>query len=66
MSIPETHEFEVTMRLRGKLNECTLTAVTPDGKKETETVYIYAPEAMQFQVVTRLGIDWFSRLVEHF
>ena len=48
----ETHEFEVTMRLRGKLNECTLTAVTPDGIKETETIYIYAPEAMQFQVVS--------------
>ena len=49
---PETHEFEVTMRLRGRLNECKLTAITPDGKKEVETIYIYAPEAMQFQVVS--------------
>jgi hypothetical protein len=48
----EKKTFEIPMHLRGRINECTLTAIGPAGEKQTETFYIYAPDAMEFNVIS--------------
>ena len=48
----EKKTFEIPMHLRGRINECTITAIGPAGEKQSETFYIYAPEAMEFNVIS--------------
>jgi hypothetical protein len=45
-------EFTIYAHLRSRISEVLLTAVGPAGEKEIEHVYVYAPEAMEFQVVS--------------
>jgi len=42
-------EFKVYTYLNAKVNEVTLTIENSGGEKIKETLYIYAPEAMEFQ-----------------
>lgn len=38
--------------LNSQVSEIFFTAIGPEGQKETETVYLFAPEAQEFQVVS--------------
>jgi len=49
---PLTKEFTVYAHLRGRLNEITFLAKGPNGEKQTERIYIYAPNAKSFHVVS--------------
>ncbi len=43
--------FSIHAHLKGRINKMNLTAVGPNGERENEALYIYAPEAMEFKVV---------------
>jgi hypothetical protein len=49
---PDSAAFTIYAYLKGRINVVLLNAVGPQGEKETESVYIYAPEAMEFHVVS--------------
>lgn len=53
--------FSVFAFLNSQISEITFTAVGPKGEKESEVVYLFAPEAQEFQVVS----TW-SSLVGYF
>ena len=46
------NEFVIYAYLNSRINEVMLTAKGPDGKIEKETVYLFAPEAMEFKLVS--------------
>lgn len=51
---PGTEEgtYKVFAYMNSRISELLLVAQGPDGAKEVERIYIYAPEAMEFNVVT--------------
>lgn len=46
------NDFSVFAYLNSQVNEVTFEAKGPDGKIESETLYLFAPEAQEFQVVS--------------
>ncbi len=48
----EPGKFKIFAYMNGPLNEMLLVAHGPSGKKRSEIVYIYTPEAQEFNVVT--------------
>lgn len=49
---PGTSEFTVYAHLRGRVNQIDFVATGPNKARETERVYLYAPNAKSFHVVS--------------
>lgn len=48
----EPFVYSVFAFLNSQISEITFTATGPNGEKESEVVYLFAPEAQEFQVVS--------------
>lgn len=49
---PKTHEFRLYAYLNTRISEASLLARGPKGETQSEHVYIFAPDAMEFKIVT--------------
>lgn len=45
-------EYRIPAYLNGRINQISLVAKGPKGESESETLYLYAPDAQEFEVVS--------------
>ena len=48
----DVNDFKTFAYLNAKINQVALTAKGPNGEVENETIYVYAPDAQEFEVVS--------------